>query len=246
MRSALAAALCLLLALGTAIAATLSPGTSVRVTSSSGGNINIRSAPEIAKGNVVGQVTSGTLAQVVDVQERDRFPWYRVQIAQIGMQGWVRGDLLVVARTEEAGGAPPTTTGGIDTDLAIPQLAAPTGAADWMHYVPELLPAIDSCLGIVTVKPAIVTRVYQLEREMAGVRVQDRSGRRWECLVRRQGGTPFRYEPLADRVRPLPGDGNPIFTRAPALPPNDPCWRNSEVHDPTSGAVLGTSSYKTC
>ncbi|HNA44664.1 MAG TPA: methylmalonyl-CoA mutase family protein, partial [Solirubrobacterales bacterium] len=41
----------------------------------------------------------------------------------------------------------------------------------------------------------------------------------------------FRYDPLGDRLRPMPGDGNPIFTRAPGPAPTDPCLDTTPLLD---------------
>jgi hypothetical protein len=245
-RSAIAAAT-LLLATGPAIAAPAA-GSSVEIRAASGGNVNVRRTPEVAPANVVGRAPAGTPATVTESATRGAHTWYRLRIDTLGLEGWVRGDLVV-----ETAAPAPADDGGA-TLAAVPGAARPPDAAappspgsnDWTRYIPALLPAIDSCLDFVTVKPAVVTRVYELERGMAGVRLRDRPGRRWECLIARAGGTPFRQEPLADRVRPLPGDGDPIFTRAPGEPPDDPCWRNEEMVDPASGTLLGWRSYKIC
>ncbi|HET6469137.1 MAG TPA: SH3 domain-containing protein [Geminicoccaceae bacterium] len=248
MRSGIAIGLALLLLVATPADAQIPPGGSVRIAASTGGNVNVRRTPEVVEGNVVGRAASGTVAVVTGAEERGAHVWYRVRLDEAGLEGWVRGDLVTAigappaVEQEPATVAPDTAPGPPVADVQRP----PAAAADWTRYILPLLPAVDSCLQIVTVKPARVTRVYELKREMAGVRVEDRSGLRWECLVGRAGGTPFRYEPLGTRVRPLVGDGNPIFVRAPGEPPDDPCWRTEEVRDPATDELLGWRSYKTC
>jgi hypothetical protein len=134
------------------------------------------------------------------------------------------------AATPSAGGAAPTTP--------VKPEAAPI-PNDWTHMVAKLMPAINSCGQVLAANPLVVTRLYILEPNLAGVRLADNTGRRWECLILQSGGYPIRYEPIAPGQRPLPGDGNPMFIVAPGTPQNDSCHRSDDLHDPKTGVLLG-------
>jgi hypothetical protein len=165
-----------------------------------------------------------------------------------GLEGWVAADLL---RADET--APPPAAEPAAQPAAAPEPAPPPDPVaamphldDWTRMVPKLLPAIDACLSIISLPPAVVTRVFEVEPDMAGIRMRDPTGRRFECLILRRGGYPIRYDPLGDRLRPMPGDGNPIFTRAPGPPPSDPCLETTPLLDPADGHTLGWRSFKKC
>lgn len=245
-RALLAARLCLALAAAApAIAGAqavdeLLPGEPARVTASPGSRVNVRNNAAITSDNVVGQVDADATVTVRGAERRGAYVWYQVTTPG-ELTGWIRGDFL----------AP------LDRDLAVPAPAQPPTAAtqpdapvaaadDWTRYVPELLRPVDACTNSLSMQPVTVTRVFQVQPDMVGVRLRDPTGRRWECLISRNGNYPIRLDPLADRVRPMPGDGDPIFTRAPGTPPADPCWQSEEIASPSGGSILGWRSRKTC
>jgi hypothetical protein len=251
-RALLAARLCLALVAVTPVPAVaqavgeLQPGESARVAASPGSRVNVRSSPAITADNVVGQIDADAAVTVQGAERRGAYVWYRVTAAEL--TGWIRGDLLAPLDREPAPAQ--------QTQPAMPEQATPptasqpeptaTAAEDWTRYVPGLLRPVDACINSLSMQPVTVTRVFQVEPDMAGVRLRDPTGRRWECLISRNGNYPIRLDPLGDRVRPMPGDGDPIFTRAPGTPPSDPCWQNDEIASPTGAAIIGWRSRKVC
>jgi hypothetical protein len=221
-------------------------GSPARVAARPGVAVNVRAAPRIEAGNVVGQVTAGDAIVVGESSRQGAYVWYRVSTPG-GLSGWIRGDLVAAAPSPPAMATPepaqPATPPPVPPAPVVPTDSIPN---DWTRLVPELLPAIDSCIQIMSLPPITVTRVYEVQGGLAAVRMRDPTGRRWECVIQRTGGYPVRYEPIADRGREMPGDGNPIFTRAPGEPPQDACHRNAEVRDPTSGMLLGWRSEVLC
>jgi hypothetical protein len=213
------------------------PGESARVVAAPGSRVNVRSSPTIDPGNVSGQVDAEGLVTVQGAQRRGRYVWYQVTTAA-ELTGWIRGDLLEPLDRNLPATAP--------APAALPAPAPPAVTDDWTRYVPTLLQPIDACLRSLSLQPVTLTRVFQVEPDMVGVRLRDPSGRRWECLITRNGNYPIRLDPLGDRVRPMPGDGDPLFIRAPGEAPSDSCLRTEEMTDPTSGMLLGWRAYKTC
>ena len=217
------------------------PGESARVVAAPGGRVNVRSAPVIEAGNVSGQVEADGLVTIQGAQRRGSYVWYQVTTAA-ELTGWIRGDLLEPQDRD----LPATVEAPAPAPEALPTPAAPVVTDDWSRYIPTLLQPIDACLRSLSLQPVILTRVFQVEPDMVGVRLRDPSGRRWECLITRDGNYPIRLDPLGDRIRPMPGDGDPLFIRAPGVAPSDPCLRTEEMADPASGALLGWRAYKTC
>jgi hypothetical protein len=240
----------------------LSPGSIAQVVGRPGGRANVRSSPAIADGNVVGALPVGSAVTVQEVGSGEADQWVHV-VAGSGMAGWVHHSLLALNRDAtataleeqkqpanmpepppQAEPAPaPAATADAPAATVSPPTAAPAGEPaltyDWTPLVPELMPAITSCADIPSIKPILVTRAYKLEQNLAGVRMEDPAGRRWECLILRRGGYPIRYEPIARGQRPMPGDGNPLFILAPGDPLNDKCHKSDELKDPATGMLLG-------
>jgi hypothetical protein len=227
-------------------AAEMQRGGAARVAAAPGSRVNVRSGPEIAPGNVVGQVGADAAVTVQAAERRGAYVWYEVMTAE-GLTGWIRGDLLAPVdpgppdEPETAATPPPAPA-----PVPPPTPPTPASSEDWTRFVPELLHPIDACVRSLSIQEATITRVFQVEPDMVGVRLHDRTGRRWECLITRRSNYPLRLDPLGDRIRPMPGDGNPIFTRAPGEPPSDPCLKTDELKDPASGELLGWRSWKTC
>ncbi|MFO1071074.1 MAG: SH3 domain-containing protein [Geminicoccaceae bacterium] len=228
-------------------AAGLAAGSPAEVAVSGGSRANLRAEPRVANGNIVGKLATGDAVTVLEATTANGRDWYRVRTTD-GQEGWIAADLV---RAGEAPPAPapepapqpaptPPAEPAMEPSVEMPHLD------DWTRMVPRLLPAIDACLDIVSLPPAVVTRVFEVEPDMAGIRMRDPTGRRFECLILRRGGYPIRYDPLGDRLRPMPGDGNPIFTRAPGPAPTDPCLDTTPLLDPADGHTLGWRSFKKC
>ncbi len=215
-------------------------GDTVRVATQGGSRVNVRGAPT-TRSAVVGQVEAGGQVAVEAAQTQGNYVWYQVTTAG-GVKGWIRGDLLERMSGGAVGAVPPVAPAPAAPQAAIP----PTTGDDWTRFVPSLLREVDACINSLSLQPVIVTRVFQVEPDMVGVRLRDPSDRRWECLIGRNGNYPIRLDPLGDRVRPMPGDGNPMFVRAPGNAPSDPCLRADEIDDPASGRMIGWRAYRTC
>ncbi|HMR32191.1 MAG TPA: SH3 domain-containing protein [Geminicoccaceae bacterium] len=227
--------------------AALQPGDTARVEAQPGSRVNMRSEPTTQRNNVTGRVGAGDQLTVRDAERQGAHVWYRVETAT-GETGWIRGDLLeLAAREQAADGAPEPAAPSTPPPAAEPPAQATIPPADdWTRLVPPLVRQVDACINSLSMQPVTVTRVFQVEPDMVGVRLRDPTDRRWECLIGRNGNYPIRLDPLGDRVRPMPGDGNPVFVRAPAEATADSCSIVSPLVDPADGRVVGSRIYRTC
>lgn len=103
----------------------------------------------------------------------------------------------------------------------------------WASVLPELIPAIDACMGRVQSRPARVTFAAAMDDGAVAVRVREADGARRECVTAAAGGEASVYEPLSDIDR-RPGEGDPEFVRGGAQP--RPCAEAAVGRD---GARLG-------
>ena len=241
-------------------AALLVPGSEARVAANT--RVNLRSRPSIASGGVIGKLLPGDLVTITESSVVDGRVWYRVVVGEgdgDGEQGWVAGNLLEGVDLAAPAAAPP--------DLAEPP-AAPRAAAsraiapaeqaevpleplpplenDWTVMLPELLASVDACAAVPSLQPVVITRVYRIEPNLVGVRMEDPVGRRTECIIQSSSIYPLRYEPLVAGLRPMPGDGNPRFIRVPGEPLNDQCHRSSEIRDARGETVIGWRVVDLC
>lgn len=231
----------------------LHPGDAAQVTARVGGRVNMRSGPTTQRNNVTGQLDRNDQVTIRDAQRQGAYVWYRVE-TPAGSTGWIRGDLLEPAADGASGPEPglPASTPAIQAPVGGPPAsdspppAPPSAADDWTRFVPPLLQQVDACARSLSMQPVIVTRVFQVEPDMVGVRLRDPTDRRWECLIGRNGSYPIRLDPLGDRVRPMPGDGNPVFVRAPGEVPSDACSSVTQLADPADGKLLGWRVFHTC
>jgi uncharacterized membrane protein len=121
-----------------------------------------------------------------------------------------------------------------------------SASAGWISDLPELIPAIDACLGKVDNKPARVALAYLLDNDQtASVRLLDAQGGRYECSVPAKGGTVTYWGALGDKDV-MQGENDPIFTRAPTpAPAARNCTESEEAKTP-DGHVVGWLTKKTC
>jgi uncharacterized membrane protein len=118
---------------------------------------------------------------------------------------------------------------------------APTPS--WSALLPELIPAIDSCLKRAGAEGGRVTIAYVIEGAQVNVRMVDSDGGRTECGVGEDGAISY-FEAIGDRDI-LQGERDPIFTRTPGKPPEGKCWQNEEARGP-GGDALGWLSRRVC
>jgi uncharacterized membrane protein len=121
---------------------------------------------------------------------------------------------------------------------------APAASRSWSNALSQYLPAIDACLARVQAKPGRVTIAYPGEEGQTSVRLLEADGGRSECSVAADGTTVVSVEPLSDR-NTVAGERDPLFTRAPAQPPQGACFTSEDVAG-SNGATIGYLTRKTC
>lgn len=236
--------------------ATVAAGASGRVVADT--RVNLRDGPSVSTGAVIGKLLPGDSVAIAGSTSTAGRVWYRVSTAD-GGEGWVAGSLIEVAApppaaapavavTAESTPAEPKPAPAAEVTAAAPP--APVEAAalehDWTKLIAKLLASVDACAAVPSLQPVIITRVYEIEPNLVGVRMEDPAGRRSECLIQSTSIYPLRYEPLVAGLRPMPGDGNPRFIRAPSEPLNDECNRSDEVRDTKGETVIGWRVRSTC
>ncbi len=82
----------------------------------------------------------------------------------------------------------------------------------WASVLPELLPAIDACMGRVSSRPARITFATALDEGQVSVRIRESDGSRRECVADSAGAAVAVYEPVSDLDRRT-GEGDPEFQR---------------------------------
>jgi len=105
-------------------------------------------------------------------------------------------------------------------------------AQSWAGNLPELLPAIDTCLARARRPSTDVTFAYPNEAGEVSVRLLDRDGGRFECIASKDGAKVRYFEAIGDRDV-LSGEREPLFTRAPGAPPTGPCLKSDPAPDDT-------------
>lgn len=248
---------------GTARAQAITVGGEARVTAQGDRGVNVRSAPQLQSGNVVASARGGDLLRVVEAAERDGYTWYRVEStvgASARFTGWIRGDLLSGVATARPATTPPErtlpevlaeTANGTGEPASETDRSEPVPYAqrtDWSRDILRLFPAIEGCVRVNSAPPVTVLRAIMRSRGLAEVIMSDAAGRRWDCVISAQGGTPIRYDPLSgavfirDRLA-----SEPFFVTAQERPRLDAnCHDLEQVADPTSGLQLGWLYYRTC
>ena len=232
-----------------------------RVAVASSRRVNVRSGPEVRPGNVVASVEGGELLRVTEAARRDAFTWYRVESLPgtvPALQGWIRGDLLRAAElagepaAEQTlpemladranGGAEPPVEAGAKEPVPYAQ------RTDWSRDILRLFPAIEGCTHVNSAPPVSVLRAVVRSRGLAEVIMSDSAGRRWDCVINADGGTPMRYDPLsgATFIRERLAS-EPFFMAGQERPRLDPaCYSFERVTDPGTDAMLGWLFYRTC
>lgn len=87
--------------------------------------------------------------------------------------------------------------------------------ASWASVLPDLIPAIDTCLARATSRPARVTFAAALGGGDTSVRIREANGARHECIA--AGGQVTVFETLSDVDR-RGTEGDPDFQRGGARP----------------------------
>src|SRR5690606_28773843 len=112
----------------------------------------------------------------------------------------------------------------------------------WASVLPELMPAINTCMERAASRPARVTFASALDEGEVLVRIREANSTRRECIV--TNGAVSVYEPLSDLDR-RPGEGDPEFQPGAARPGARNC-RSIEAAVDRTGAQLGWLIRTTC
>ncbi|HSR15447.1 MAG TPA: hypothetical protein VLL51_06820 [Gemmatimonadales bacterium] len=150
--------------------------------------------------------------------------------------------VLAACRPDEAG--PPATTP--DGHPLPPVAIAAKPDTEWVHRLPDLLPAIRACAARLPDGHGFVTIAWPMNKGRLGVRLASPDGPRHECLVQDFADSVVveRYQPLADDDVNA-GERNPVFLLPgwPLLEGGCWAWEQAEEAD---GSVLGVLGYSTC
>jgi hypothetical protein len=123
--------------------------------------------------------------------------------------------------------------------------AMPEPRPDWSTGLPELLPAIEACIGAAE-QPAVgVTKAWPIAEDLAGVRLLTPAGDRLDCVAETEGGDVLLTERVWT-VSQLPGEREPLYTpRSQAQPSSSACLSVSVARD-AGGDDIGWLSYDVC
>lgn len=109
--------------------------------------------------------------------------------------------------------------------------------ATWASVLPELIPAIDACLGRVSARPARVTFASAMDEGVVAVRIREADGSRRECVADASGAAVQVYEPISDEDRRA-GESDVEFQRGGSQP-RTPSGRTIEEAMDRDGLSLG-------
>lgn len=109
--------------------------------------------------------------------------------------------------------------------------------ATWASVLPELIPAIDACLGRVNARPARITFASAMDEGVVAVRIRESDGSRRECVADASGAAVQVYEPISDVDRRA-GESEVEFQRGGSQP-RTPNGRTIEEAVDRDGASLG-------
>ena len=149
---------------------------------------------------------------------------------------------LAACRTPEADHAATNPATGLLPVVAI----AAKPDSEWVHWLPELLPAIRACVGRVPGSDPFVTMAWPMNKGRLAVRLATRDSQRFECLVQ-----DFTDSVVVETFAPLASDDvntrerHPVFLLPGAPPLEGECWVWEQAEDP-DGLVLGVLGYSTC
>ncbi len=114
--------------------------------------------------------------------------------------------------------------------------------ATWASVLPELIPAIDTCLTRASSRPVRVTHATALDGGDISVRLREANGSRHDCIT--ANGEIAVFETISDVDR-RGGEGDPEFQRGAAQPRAQNC-RTVEPAVARSGEQLGWLIRRSC
>jgi uncharacterized membrane protein len=113
----------------------------------------------------------------------------------------------------------------------------------WASVLPELIPAIDACMGRVTARPGRVMFASSLDEGQVLVRIRENNGARRECIAPAAGGEASVFETISDVDR-RPAEGDPEFQRDMTRPREEACRVEPALS--RSGEQLGWLIRRAC
>ena len=138
-----------------------------------------------------------------------------------------------------------TVLAGYDVKVAPIADAMKKPPDDWARALPELLPAINVCLGHEDAHAKWIAKAGPAGNGMATVRILQISGRFVDCEADLNGKGAARIAAVNPADPPLAGAGNPLFYPAREMPPMVRCGRLERVNGRT-GITLGYLHYDPC
>ena len=118
-------------------------------------------------------------------------------------------------------------------------------ADSWPRFLFNLMPAIRACLERTDGSSKWVTKAWPMSKGMAGVRMGNPHGDKWECIAEQASGDIQRFKPLPPNTPRLPGEGMVIFTPENKVPPAGECYEHERVLD-ANGNLEGWLSFSNC
>ena len=154
--------------------------------------------------------------------------------------------ILALSACQGRGEAPPPGEAAATDPLPIVAIAAKPDS-EWVHFLPDLLPAIRTCAARTPGAGPFVTKAWPMNHGRLAVRTATRDGRRYECLVQdfTDSVVVEAFDELAPDAGRVPGERHPVFL-LPGVPLlTGECWVWEQAED-SDGRVLGVLGYSIC
>ena len=138
-----------------------------------------------------------------------------------------------------------TVLAGYDVKAAPVAEFARKSPDDWAKYLPELMPAINLCLGIDEARAKWIARAAPAGNGTAAIRMIESAGKAIDCEAEMSGNGTARIVSANASDPLLPGVGNPRFYPAREVAPMVRCGRLERVTD-RNGVIRGYLHYDPC
>lgn len=218
-----------------------------------GAKVNVRAEPEVMVGNVVGKALGGDRGIVLEIAEKPKVNWFKVRGTDRDFEGWIRGDLISLDENarpvendqyQDAGQINST-----DGETAQPT-SAPAGKAfdrpDWAGTLIEYIDAVRSCVETGSAQPSVASGLKTLPRGLIEVDVLDAADRQWKCVVRVEGGTPLRFDPMFSGGISDSSKGTFFASVASGRPEQNSCAQIEEIGKKRGDGIDGWLIYTDC
>jgi uncharacterized membrane protein len=138
-----------------------------------------------------------------------------------------------------------TVLAGYDVKLAPLADPARKPPEDWARALPELLPAINLCLGANGANTRSIAKAGPAGNGLANVRMIQATGKAVDCEAELSGKGAGRIVAVSAADPPLAGAGNPLFYPARESAPMVRCGRLERVVG-RNGVLVGYLHYDPC